>query len=121
MYFHAPPPPPKKNGFDCCPFKGGDSVVVYLLYIVAPIVCGRSAFVPPFLFSAYSIFSSFAIGKRELIALYLNCLPDVSVSVLCLFLTVSWVSLQFVIVVLLDFSLTVKAAPHECVIRTSQP
>ena len=24
-------------------------------------------------------------------------------------------------VVLLDFSLTVKAAPHECVIRTSQP
>ena len=23
--------------------------------------------------------------------------------------------------VLLDFSLTVKAAPHECVIRTSQP
>ena len=22
---------------------------------------------------------------------------------------------------LLDFSLTVKAAPHECVIRTSQP
>ena len=25
------------------------------------------------------------------------------------------------IVVLLDFSLTVKAAPHECVIRISQP
>ena len=25
------------------------------------------------------------------------------------------------IYVLLDFSLTVKAAPHECVIRTSQP
>ena len=24
-------------------------------------------------------------------------------------------------VILLDFSLTVKAAPHECVIRTSQP
>ena len=24
-------------------------------------------------------------------------------------------------VVLLDFSLTVKAAPHECVIRTGQP
>ena len=23
--------------------------------------------------------------------------------------------------ILLDFSLTVKAAPHECVIRTSQP
>ena len=25
------------------------------------------------------------------------------------------------LLVLLDFSLTVKAAPHECVIRTSQP
>ena len=24
-------------------------------------------------------------------------------------------------IVLLDFSLTVKAAPHECVIRTGQP
>ena len=24
-------------------------------------------------------------------------------------------------IVLLDFSLTVKSAPHECVIRTSQP
>ena len=24
-------------------------------------------------------------------------------------------------IVLLDFSLTVKASPHECVIRTSQP
>ena len=24
-------------------------------------------------------------------------------------------------VILLDFSLTVKAAPHECVIRTGQP
>ena len=27
----------------------------------------------------------------------------------------------FVILILLDFSLTVQAAPHECVIRTSQP
>ena len=25
------------------------------------------------------------------------------------------------LMVLLDFSLTIKAAPHECVIRTSQP
>ena len=29
--------------------------------------------------------------------------------------------MRFAILVLLDFSLTVKAAPHECVIRTSQP
>ena len=26
-----------------------------------------------------------------------------------------------IVLLLLDFSLTVKAAPHECVIRTSQP
>ena len=29
--------------------------------------------------------------------------------------------MSLVVEVLLDFSLTVKAAPHECVIRTSQP
>ena len=28
---------------------------------------------------------------------------------------------QFVLGVFFDFSLTVKAAPHECVIRTGQP
>ena len=28
---------------------------------------------------------------------------------------------KHLLIVLLDFSLTVKAAPHECVIRTSQP
>ena len=28
--------------------------------------------------------------------------------------------LSLIVYVLLDFSLTVKAAPHECVIRTSQ-
>ena len=37
-----------------------------------------------------------------------------------LFLSVIMLS-YFIQVVLLDFSLTVKAAPHECVIRTSQP
>ena len=36
---------------------------------------------------------------------------------------VGWEDGGFVVilVILLDFSLTVKAAPHECVIRTSQP
>ena len=29
--------------------------------------------------------------------------------------------MSLVVEVLLDFSLTVKAAPHECVIRTGQP
>ena len=42
-------------------------------------------------------------------------------SVLRLFFVMQWVGLQCVIVVFFDFSLTVKAAPHECVIRTSQP
>ena len=37
--------------------------------------------------------------------IYFFCLDD-TVSEVCLFL---------------DFSLTVKAAPHECVIRTGQP
>ena len=32
-------------------------------------------------------------------------------------LDVAWVCME----VLLDFQLTVKAPPHECVIRTSQP
>ena len=38
-----------------------------------------------------------------------------------LFETKDQVLLIGLIEILLDFSLTVKAAPHECVIRTSQP
>ena len=34
---------------------------------------------------------------------------------------VYWVYVFLRILVLLDFSLTVKVAPHECVIRTGQP
>ena len=30
----------------CCPFSGGVSVVIDLLFIVAPIVCGGSVFGP---------------------------------------------------------------------------
>ena len=64
---------------------------------------------------------------RELVALL--CLPSwCLVIVVWLFLTMPRVCLQLLLVVfpdhthlLLDFSLTVKAAPHECVIRTSQP
>ena len=58
-----------------------------------------------------------------------------TVSVLCLFLMVLRIGLRYVIMVapghihffnkrlllLLGFSLPVKAAPHECEIRTSQP
>ena len=57
------------------------------------------------------------VGKRERYDLL--CLSSwrlVIVIVLSLFFT-----LPCVIEVLFDFSPTVKAAPHECVIRTGQP
>ena len=87
----------------CCPFQGGGSVVVVdLLFIVLPIVCGSSLFV----FVCYALLcvhSSFAIilkRKRELVALLLlsyRCL--VIVNVLWLFLKMPLVGLQCVIVV----------------------
>ena len=95
---HLSPSPPS-GGFGCCPFEGGDSVIFDLLFIVSPIVgvfycsmfCCTLRYVP----------SSFAIiltGKNELVALLIVsswCL----VIVVWLFLAVSWVCLQFVIVV----------------------
>ena len=39
----SPPPPPSSLG--CCPFQGGDSVLVDLLFNVLPIFCGDSVFV----------------------------------------------------------------------------
>ena len=42
----------------------------------------------------------------------------VSIRDLCLF---AYFSLNFISFVFFDFSLTVKAVPHECVIRTGQP
>ena len=57
-----------------------------------------------------------------------NLNGDCSVVIDSLYIAVPIVRVFFVCVlsffcrpVLLDFSLTVKAAPHECVIRTSQP
>ena len=41
--------------------------------------------------------------------------------VICFEANVCWMHSKIYLLVLLDFSLTVKAAPHECVIRTSQP
>ena len=71
------------------------------------------------------VFSSFAVilmGKSKLIALLCWSFWFIVVVIfLLLFFTVPWVRLQCVIVVFFDFLLTVKAAPHECVIRTSQP
>ena len=58
------------GSFGCCPFQGRGSVVVDLLFIVLPIVCGSSLFV----FVCYAVLcvhSSFAIilkSKRELVA-----------------------------------------------------
>ena len=43
-----------------------------------------------------------------------NCL----VIIVCIFVDISSILFK---TILLDFSLTVKAAPHECEIRTSQP
>ena len=82
-----------------CSILGGCSVVVDLLFIVIPIVgfCNCSLF-----FVSYSfINSSFAIilmGKRELVALLSLC-SWCLIIVVWLFLAVSWVCLQFVIMV----------------------
>ena len=42
LAFKLPPPP---SGLGCCPFWGGGSVVVDLLFDVLPIGCGESVFV----------------------------------------------------------------------------
>ena len=65
----SPPPPPP--GLGCCPFLGGGSVVVDLLFNVLPIGCVGSVFV----FVSYAllcVLSSFAVllkRKKELVAL----------------------------------------------------
>ena len=47
--FKPPPPPPPPCGFSCSLFyKGGCSVVIDSLFIVAPIACGVSVFGPCF-------------------------------------------------------------------------
>ena len=47
------------SGLCCCPFYGGGSVVVELLYSVAPIVCGGSVFGPPFIISVLCVYLVF--------------------------------------------------------------
>ena len=85
----------------CCPFYGGGSIVVDLL-IVTPIVgvCNCSMFCCTLLY----VHSSFAIilkVKTELVA-WLSWSSWRIVIVVWLFLAVSWVCLQFVIVVFPD-------------------
>ena len=67
---HLSPPPPPPGGLECCPFKGGGSVVADVLFIVTPIVgvfncsmcCCTLLYVP-------SSFAIILMGKRELVAL----------------------------------------------------
>ena len=63
-------------------------------------VCNSSMFCCNLLYVHFS-FAIFLMGKRELVAL-LSLSSLCLVMVVCLFLAVSWVCLQFVIVVLPD-------------------
>ena len=95
---HLSPP----SGLGYCPFQGGGSVVVDLLFIVTPIVgvCNCSMFCYTLLY-VHSSFAIILMGKRELVALL--CLSSwCLVIVVWLFLAVPWVCLQFVIVVFPD-------------------
>ena len=102
MDLSSPRPP---VGLGCCQFYGGGSVVVYyclIYFLLFVLVLCLSLF----WYELLCVLSSFAIilkRKRGLVALLLishGC-PD-TVDVLWLFLTVSWVGLQCVIVVFPD-------------------
>ena len=80
----------------------GGSVVVYSLYIIAPIVCGGQVLDLYFGFAILCFFSSFAIiplGKRELVALLLLC-SECYVAIISrwLFLPIPLVGPMFMIV-----------------------
>ena len=62
-----------------CPFKGGGSVVVDWLFIVALTVYGGSVLGPCFCYSVFYVLlvlQSLWCGRESLL-LYCNCLPDV--------------------------------------------
>ena len=90
------------SGLGCCPFWGSGSVVVGLLFIVAPVVgvCGCSVFCCTLL-CVHSSITIILMGKRELVAL-LNLSSWCLVMVERLFLAVPRGCLQFVIVVFPD-------------------
>ena len=90
-----PPPPPPPGGLGCCPFSGGGSVFVDLLLNVLPIVCGSSVFV--FVLLCITLCPFIVKRKRKL--LY-RCV--VTINVLWLFLALTWIGLQFVVVVFPD-------------------
>ena len=90
------------SGLGCCPFQGGGSFVVDLLLIVTPIIgfCNCSLFCCKLLY-VHSSFEIILMGKRELVAL-LSLSSWCLVIGVWLFLAVTWVCLQFVIVVFSD-------------------
>ena len=113
-----PPPPPPQLGLGYYPFKGGGSVVVNSLSIVTPIVevCNCSMFCCT-LPNVHSSFAIILMGKRELFAV-LSLSSSCLVIVVWLFLVVSWVCLQFVIVVFPDHTyllfLMAQLVPDAC-------
>ena len=58
------------GGLGCCPFQGGGSFVVDLMFIVTPIVgiCNCSMFCCTLLY-VHSSIAIILMGKRELVAL----------------------------------------------------
>ena len=96
---HLSPPP---SGLDCCPYYGGGSDVVDLLFIVTLIVgvCNCSMFCCMLLYinSSYAII---LIGKRELVAM-LSLSSWCLVIIMWRFLAVPLVCMQFVIMIFLD-------------------
>ena len=89
------------GGLGCCPFWGGGSVVVNLLFNVPPIVCGVFVFVFVLLCIALCMFwfCNHHEGGGLVALLLLSCGCIVAVGVLWLFLAELWVGLQCVIVV----------------------
>ena len=94
---HLSPPP---GGLGCCPFSGGGTVVVDILFIVTLIVgvCNCSMFCCTLLY-VHSSIAMILMGKRELIAL-LNLSSWCLMMVEPLFLVVPRGCLQFMIVVI---------------------
>ena len=94
------------GGLGCCPFYGDGSVVVNSIHclLLLPLFVRALCLVLVLLFNA--LCPSFAIilmGKRKLVGLLrppFRCI--VTISVQLIFLTVSWVGLQFVILVFPD-------------------
>ena len=85
---------------------GGDFVVVYSLFVVAPIVCGHIVFDFSSLQSFYSGWMSNIFFKSSAIILLRKISLEVSFAVmwlfdvLCLFLSVPWVDLWYMVLVL---------------------